>query len=72
MQITATGLVAAEIRAEMARQQRKQGDLAEALGISKAGMSQRLNGRQELTVNEVVRIAEWLECDPVAWMQAAS
>jgi plasmid maintenance system antidote protein VapI len=72
MQITATERMAAEIRAEMARQQRKQGDLAHALGISKAGMSQRLNGHQELTVNEVVRIAAWLECDPVSWMQAAS
>lgn len=72
MQITTTARMAGEIRAEMARQRRKQADLADALGISKAGVSQRLNGHQDLTVDEVVRIATWLGCDPAAWMQAAS
>lgn len=72
MEMTATQAVAAEIRAEMARQQRRQADLADLLGLSGSSVSLRLNGHQELTISEMLRIAAWLDCDPAAWIRVAA
>lgn len=58
--MTVTELIAAEIRAELARQKRTQKDLAEAIHISEVGVSRRLSGVTPLDVNEVYAIAEWL------------
>ena len=72
MSIRTNDLVAAEIRAEMARKQRRQSDLVEVLGISQSGVSSRLHGRVDLTVDEVVAIAGFLEVDPAKWLAVAS
>lgn len=60
--------IAGELRAEMARQQRRSRDLAEVLGLSQPAVSARLNGRQALTVDELVTIARWLDISPVPLM----
>ena len=52
----------------MARQQRRMGDLSEVLGLSQAAVSARLNGRQALTVDELVVISRWLDISPVPLM----
>lgn len=65
MNILTSQTLAAELRAEMARQQRRSGDLSEVLGLSQPAVSARLNGRQALTVDELVVIARWLDISPV-------
>lgn len=72
MSISPNEAVAAEIRAEMARRQRRHSDLVDILGVSQSGVSARLNGHQEMTVNEVVAIAGYLGCDPASWLVSAT
>lgn len=52
--------IAAEIRAEMARQQKTQRDLGEVLGIDQGSASLRLSGRRSFRAEELAAIAEWL------------
>lgn len=52
--------VAAELRAEMARQRKTTTDLAYALKISQSSASLRYSGKQTLTLDEVGIVAEWL------------
>ena len=58
---TATDRVAANIRAEMARQRLSQSAVAGAVGMSPAAMSQRLTGKTPIDVNELVRLAAVLD-----------
>ena len=58
---TATDRVAANIRAEMARQRLSQSTVAGAVGMSPAAMSQRLTGKTPIDVNELVRLAAVLD-----------
>ena len=58
---TLSELVAAEVRAEMARRNRRGIDLAEHLDISGAALSAKLNGRTPFTLNELQRVADWLD-----------
>lgn len=51
--------VAAEIRAEMARQRKNQDDLADCLGIARSVISLRLNGHRAFKLTEVERLAEY-------------
>jgi transcriptional regulator with XRE-family HTH domain len=57
--------VAAEVRAQMARQRKTQGDLAEALGISEHTAGRRMRALVPFDVVELERIALWLDV-PVA------
>jgi len=52
--------VAAEVRAEMARQRFTQQMLADAIGISRAWIQRRLTGEVPWDVAELERIAETL------------
>lgn len=52
--------VADNVRAEAARRGKNQNDLAELLGISRQGVSQRLLGRIEFRVGELQAIAAFL------------
>ncbi|WP_157932334.1 helix-turn-helix transcriptional regulator [Mycobacteroides abscessus] len=52
--------VADNVRAEAARRGKNQGDLAQLLGISRQGVSQRLLGRIEFRVGELQAIAAFL------------
>lgn len=58
------GLIAT-LRAELARRELTQSDLAETLGISRAGITDRFKGRTSITVDELILIAERLDL-PVA------
>lgn len=62
----------ANIRAELARRGRTQEALAQALGLSSGAISQRLNGGVRITVNDLKRIAEFLEVDPAELLKEAS
>lgn len=53
--------VADNVRAEAARRGKNQNDLAELLGISRQGVSQRLLGRIEFRVGELQAIAAFLK-----------
>ncbi|MFT3871577.1 MAG: hypothetical protein QM714_02855 [Nocardioides sp.] len=55
--------VAAEIRAEMARQKRTGVQLAEVLQCSQQSVSRRLAEGQGLDLDELPLIAEWLGID---------
>jgi len=52
--------LAANIRAELARNSKSQGDLAELLGITRQGVSQRLLGRVDFRLGELRTISEFL------------
>jgi hypothetical protein len=59
--------VAAEIRAEMARQmpRRKGVDLAKVLDVSEGTVRNKLSGASSFDLIEFERVAEWLGLDPV-------
>lgn len=63
--------VAANVRAEMARRQKLQRELAEALGISNNQASLRLAGRTPFRLDELERVAELLDL-PVSALIAQS
>lgn len=53
--------VGANVRAELARRNITQTDLANHLGLGVASMSGRINGRIPIDVNELAAIAAYLE-----------
>ena len=61
--------VAANIKAELARRDKTQEDLAAVLNISRQGISQRLLGRVAFRVYELQKIADYLGV-PVAELLA--
>lgn len=58
-------LVAAEVRAEMARQRMSQVKLAELLGVAQQTISRRIVGEVAFDITELVEIARLLDV-PVA------
>lgn len=52
--------VAANVRAEMARQRKRQADLGEVLGLTQGAVSKRMSGTVALDVDEVGKIARFL------------
>jgi transcriptional regulator with XRE-family HTH domain len=54
-------LVAAEVRAEMARQRMSQVKLAELLGVAQQTISRRIVGEVPFDVTELVQIADLLK-----------
>jgi transcriptional regulator with XRE-family HTH domain len=57
----ADALVAAEIRAELARQRITHSALAEKLGVSRAYLSRRLSGDTPLSIPDLAQIAQILK-----------
>jgi transcriptional regulator with XRE-family HTH domain len=55
-----TASVAAEVRAELARQRRTQRDLAEAIGLSQQAASRRLCGEVPFDIAELAKVAKLL------------
>lgn len=51
----------ANVRAEMARRNLSQKDLAERLAMSQSGLSYRLAGKTVFDIDELTRVAEVLE-----------
>lgn len=58
--LTASERTSARIRAHMKKDDRRQSDLAEHLGISIYSVSRRLNGRHDFKLDELETIAAWL------------
>ena len=52
--------IAGEVRAEMARQQKRAKDLAAAIDMAPASLSRKLNGASGFTVDELLRVANAL------------
>jgi transcriptional regulator with XRE-family HTH domain len=63
--------VAANVRAELARKRITQMEVAACLGVSRQNVSQRLNGRVDFRVSELVAIAGLLDI-PAAALLAES
>jgi len=55
--------IAAEVRAALARKQIKQSDLAEAVGMSQAALSERLRGHRAFNTDQLADIAGVLGLD---------
>lgn len=53
--------LAANIRAELARADKTQADLAAVLGLSQAAVSRRLAGRTPMDIPELEVVADWLD-----------
>lgn len=60
MSIDVRAAIAAEVRAELARQSKTQRDVAAALGMEQAGVSLRCRGVRPFRAEELVALAEWL------------
>lgn len=63
MQSTYAQQIAAEVRAEMARKGHKRHELATLFGVSGVTASRMLNGSRSLNVDELDRIAQWLDVE---------
>lgn len=57
--------VAAEIRAEMARQRKSPTDLAAVLGLTPRTARDRLENKTTFSITEFGRVAAWLGKDPM-------
>ncbi|MFL0711623.1 MAG: helix-turn-helix domain-containing protein [Microcella pacifica] len=60
----ANATVAANIRAELGRYGKQQGDLARALNVSAMYLSRRMNSAPAFDVHEVVAIANYFGIEP--------
>jgi transcriptional regulator with XRE-family HTH domain len=70
MDQTANQRVAANLRAEVARQRISQTTLGERLGLSQAGVSRRLLGQVPIAVDELAAFAEVLGVQPETMLGA--
>ena len=70
--LTRTAQVAANIRAELARQRVSQRTLADELGMSPAALSNRLAGATPIDVNELGAIADALGVSASALLDVAA
>lgn len=50
----------ANIRAELGRADQRQADAAELLGFSETSMTQRMTGKRDFHLGELLAIAHWL------------
>ncbi len=71
MRTTNPGAVAANLRAEIARQRKRQADLAELWGMSEMAVSRRLTGRTPIATEQLLVAAEWLGLTPAALLRAS-
>lgn len=53
--------IAANVRAELGRAQKQQGDLAALLGVDGGSASLRLQGKRSFRAEELAKIADWLD-----------
>lgn len=56
--------VAATVRAELARRRMTQQDLARAVGLSQASVSERLRGKTPFSTDDIERVADALGIHP--------
>lgn len=63
--------IAGEVRAEMARQQKKAFEIAEVLNVHRVTASLYLNGRRPFDVVQLSAVANWLGTDAATLMDRA-
>ena len=59
-----TQTAAGALRAEMARQKKTSGELAQVLGLSQSAASRRMSGDVELTASQIRVVSDWLGVSP--------
>lgn len=64
--------VAAEVRAEMARQSKSQSELAEMLGVTGQTAGRRLSGSVPFDIAEISLVADWLGRSVVSLLPSGS
>jgi transcriptional regulator with XRE-family HTH domain len=64
--------VAANVRAELARRRISQTTVAQRLGVSRQNVAQRLNGRVDFRVSELVAIAALLDVPVTALLDTTA
>ena len=64
--------VAANLRAEIARRQKRQADLADIWGMSPMAVSRRVNGAVPLSTDQTAAAAKWLGLDVADLFRVAS
>jgi transcriptional regulator with XRE-family HTH domain len=72
MEQTLSGLVAANVRAELARMKIGQSALADRLALSQATVSRRLSGESAFELDELPGVADVLGVPVLALMSATS
>lgn len=72
MQSTVSRSVTANIRAELARRDLRQPDLATALNMHPMSVSKRMTGQVGWSIDEVQAAADWFGIPLVALLEAAS
>ena len=68
---TAAQRVAAEIRSLMAKRKLKGADLANFLKVHRSTAARRVSGESDLTIDEIVDIAAWLDVPVTRLINAA-
>lgn len=63
--------IAAEVRAELARQRRIPSELATGIGMSRATLGRRLAGVSHFSLEELGRVAAWLGVTPEVLLSRA-
>ena len=63
--------LAAEVRAELARQKRTATEAAATIGVTPATMGRRLSGETPFNVIEIASICRWLGVEPAVLMKRA-
>ena len=71
MSDTASALAAAELRAETARRQMGQKDIAAALGMAQSSISEKYRGISPLTIDQFVTWCRTLDLDPADVLRRA-
>lgn len=62
----------ATIRAELARRRISHSDLAAAVGLSSPSLSRRLTGKYSWSLDELLKIAAFLDVEPAALLPGAA
>lgn len=70
--MTASAIVAGNVRAEAARAGLTQGRLAEILGVSQQAVSDRLRGRTPLSVDDLVRLSDAMDVPLAQFLSAVA
>lgn len=64
--------VAANLRAEIARRQKRQADLAAIWGVSPMAVSRRINGAVPISADQIASAAKWLGVPTAALLEGAA
>ncbi|GJJ24043.1 helix-turn-helix domain-containing protein [Mycolicibacterium mageritense] len=67
-----TGIVAKRIRVFLAEHMIKQVEVAQAIGMSAAAFSKRVNGQQSMDLDEIETLANALGVDPGVFLHGAT